>query len=250
MSDFKLPDLGENIESGDVVSVLVKEGDVIKAQQDVIEIETDKAVIAVPSDVGGNVTKIHVAQGQTVKPGQVILSLQPSAAGVRGAGQSCSRSGKGHGRAGEITRCRPCQISASAPAKAAAPANKPHSAPAKAPLRRKPPWRRANRLLRRSRTTRMVIPRQSLHEQPTKKMPTADEAESPPAEESQSTTDGPRRPGSASLGARVGGRFGAGSRHWHRRTNYARRRDQSGPARQRRGRLSGSIRSRRSRGAR
>ena len=81
MSDFKLPDLGENIESGDVVSLLVSEGDTIQAQQDVIEIETDKAVIAVPSDVGGKVTKIHVARGQAVKPGQVILSLQPAAAG-------------------------------------------------------------------------------------------------------------------------------------------------------------------------
>ncbi len=81
MSDFKLPDLGENIESGDVVSVLVGEGDVIKAQQDVIELETDKAVISVPSDVGGKVTKIHVAKGQSVKPGQVILSVDAAAAG-------------------------------------------------------------------------------------------------------------------------------------------------------------------------
>jgi pyruvate dehydrogenase E2 component (dihydrolipoamide acetyltransferase) len=81
MPDFKLPDLGENIESGDVVSVLVGEGDVIKAQQDVIELETDKAVISVPSNVGGKVTKIHVAKGQSVKPGQVILSLEAAAAG-------------------------------------------------------------------------------------------------------------------------------------------------------------------------
>ena len=70
MADFKLPELGENIESGDIVSVLVKEGDVIKTQQDVIEIETDKAVIAVPSDIGGKVTKIHVARGQTVNLGK------------------------------------------------------------------------------------------------------------------------------------------------------------------------------------
>jgi pyruvate dehydrogenase E2 component (dihydrolipoamide acetyltransferase) len=82
MPDFKLPDLGENIESGDIVSVLVGEGDVIKAQQDVIELETDKAVISVPSDAAGKVTKIHVAKGQTVKPGQVILSLEASAAGA------------------------------------------------------------------------------------------------------------------------------------------------------------------------
>src|ERR1700690_1289965 len=82
MADFKLPDLGENIDSGDIVSVLVKEGDVINSQQDVIELETDKAVISVPSDSAGKVTKIHVAKGQTVKPGQLILSLEAAAAGA------------------------------------------------------------------------------------------------------------------------------------------------------------------------
>src|SRR5947199_335610 len=46
--DFKLPDLGENIESGDVVEVLVKEGDTIKPEQEVIELETEKAVMPVP----------------------------------------------------------------------------------------------------------------------------------------------------------------------------------------------------------
>ncbi len=80
MAEFKLPDLGENIDSGDVVSVMVKEGDVVKPQQEVIEIETDKAVVAVPCSVAGKVTKIHVAKGQTVKPGQVILSLDSAGA--------------------------------------------------------------------------------------------------------------------------------------------------------------------------
>ncbi len=83
MAEFKLPELGENIESADIVSVLVNEGDVVKAQQDVIEIETDKAVIAVPSDVAGKVTKIHVARGQSIKPGQVVMSIDAAAAGAR-----------------------------------------------------------------------------------------------------------------------------------------------------------------------
>src|SRR5262249_52133065 len=80
MPDVKLPDLGENIESADVVSVLVKEGDVIKREQDVIEIETEKAVMAVPSDGAGKVSKIHVTRGQTIKPGQVIISLEAATA--------------------------------------------------------------------------------------------------------------------------------------------------------------------------
>ncbi|HEY2147596.1 MAG TPA: 2-oxo acid dehydrogenase subunit E2 [Pirellulales bacterium] len=78
--EFKLPDLGENIASGDVVSLLVKEGDVVKPQQDVIEIETDKAVIPVPTSVGGKVVKIHVKPGQTIKVGEVLLSLEEAAA--------------------------------------------------------------------------------------------------------------------------------------------------------------------------
>ncbi|HEY2148524.1 MAG TPA: biotin/lipoyl-containing protein, partial [Pirellulales bacterium] len=80
--EFKLPDLGENIASGDVVSLLVKEGDVVKPQQDVIEIETDKAVIPVPTSVGGKIVKIHVKPGQTIKVGEVLLSLEEAAAGA------------------------------------------------------------------------------------------------------------------------------------------------------------------------
>jgi pyruvate dehydrogenase E2 component (dihydrolipoamide acetyltransferase) len=94
MAEFKLPELGENIESADIVSVLVGEGDVVKAQQDVIEIETDKAVISVPSDVAGKVTKIHVAKGQAVKPGQVILSIDAAAAGSAAPAKSSAGSAK------------------------------------------------------------------------------------------------------------------------------------------------------------
>ena len=55
-TQIKLPNLGENIESGDVLSILVAEGDVIKADQDIIEVETDKATMPIPSPEGGKVT--------------------------------------------------------------------------------------------------------------------------------------------------------------------------------------------------
>lgn len=74
-TDFKLPDLGENIESGDVLNLLVAEGDVIQADQNVVEIETDKATVEVPCPVGGRVTKIHVQPGDTVEVGGLILSV-------------------------------------------------------------------------------------------------------------------------------------------------------------------------------
>ena len=56
---FALPELGESIESGDVVQVLVAVGDQIAPDQSLLEIETDKAVVEVPSPVGGSVTAIH-----------------------------------------------------------------------------------------------------------------------------------------------------------------------------------------------
>jgi pyruvate dehydrogenase E2 component (dihydrolipoamide acetyltransferase) len=76
--DFALPELGEGVESGDVLNVLVKEGDVIRSGQAVIELETDKATAEVPSPHGGRVTKLHVREGQTISVGSVILSLEPS----------------------------------------------------------------------------------------------------------------------------------------------------------------------------
>ena len=126
MAEFKLPDLGENIESGDVVSVLVNEGDTIKAQQDVIEIETDKAVIAVPSNVAGKVTKIHVAKGQAVKPGQVILSLEGAAA----ASSSPSKSPSASAKAPMAAKPSPAAAKAAAPAPAAKSSAQPAPRPA------------------------------------------------------------------------------------------------------------------------
>ena len=60
MTDFKLPELGENITAGDVVRVLVKAGDTIAKDQPVIELETDKATIEVPSSVAGVVKDVQV----------------------------------------------------------------------------------------------------------------------------------------------------------------------------------------------
>jgi len=75
-TDFKLPELGENIASGDVVSVSVKEGDTVRAGQGVIEVETDKAVIEVPCNVAGRVTKVHVQPGHTIAVGAPVLTLE------------------------------------------------------------------------------------------------------------------------------------------------------------------------------
>lgn len=71
--EVKLPEVSENIESGDVVSVLVKVGDVIKLDQPVIELETDKAMFEVPSTAEGKVKEILVKAGDIIKIGATIL---------------------------------------------------------------------------------------------------------------------------------------------------------------------------------
>ncbi|HKJ81360.1 MAG TPA: dihydrolipoyllysine-residue acetyltransferase [Ignavibacteriaceae bacterium] len=76
--ELKLPELGENIESADVLNVLVKVGDKIEIDQSVIEIETDKATIEVPSNFTGIITGLKVKPGDKVKPGQTILTVDES----------------------------------------------------------------------------------------------------------------------------------------------------------------------------
>ena len=73
---FALPDLGENIESGDVIRILVDVGDHLAEDQTVIELETDKAVIEVPSSIDGTVTGILIQQGDTIAVGQPILEVE------------------------------------------------------------------------------------------------------------------------------------------------------------------------------
>ena len=72
---FKLPELGENIETGDVVNVLVSVGDTLEVDQPVVELETDKATVEVPAPAAGKVTDIAVKAGDTIGVGQVILTI-------------------------------------------------------------------------------------------------------------------------------------------------------------------------------
>src|SRR5438132_10451700 len=75
MADFTLPELGENVTAGDILRVLVKPGDTLEKDQPVLELETDKATIEVPSSVAGQVKEIKVKAGDKVKVGQAILSV-------------------------------------------------------------------------------------------------------------------------------------------------------------------------------
>lgn len=78
--DLRLPDLGEGIESADVLSVLVSVGQAVDAGDSVIEIESEKATLEVPTDAAGTVTGIHVKSGDTIEVGQPVLTLDPDGA--------------------------------------------------------------------------------------------------------------------------------------------------------------------------
>ena len=78
--EFKLDDLGDGVESGDVLEIMVAVGDVIELDQSVIELETDKATIVVQSEYAGTITKICCAEGDTLKPGDVLMEIEASEA--------------------------------------------------------------------------------------------------------------------------------------------------------------------------
>src|SRR6202030_2560238 len=80
-TEFRLQELGENISQGDLVRLMIAPGAKVSEGQPVMELETDKAVVEVPSSVSGIVNEIKVKEGEKIKVGQVIFTLQgaPSA---------------------------------------------------------------------------------------------------------------------------------------------------------------------------
>ncbi len=81
--DFTLPDLGEGIEEAEVIGVLVRVGDVVEADQPLIEVETEKANLDVPAPHAGVVEAVHVEVGEVIRVGQPIVAI--AAAGSDGA---------------------------------------------------------------------------------------------------------------------------------------------------------------------
>ena len=79
MAEFKLPELGENIEQGDLVRLMVAPGATVNEGQPVMELETDKAVVEVPSSVSGVIKEVRVKEGEKLKVGQVIFTVEDGA---------------------------------------------------------------------------------------------------------------------------------------------------------------------------
>ena len=92
MYEFKLPDLGEGIHEGEILHWHVNVGDQIKEDDPLVEVETDKAAVTIPSPKGGRVTSVSGAVGDTVAVGTVIAVIEE-----QGAGQAKSASKKADG---------------------------------------------------------------------------------------------------------------------------------------------------------
>src|SRR5208283_4624056 len=82
VKEFHLQELGENISQGDLVRLMIAPGAKVSEGQPVMELETDKAVVEVPSTVSGVVDEVRVKEGEKIKVGQVIFTLQGGASPV------------------------------------------------------------------------------------------------------------------------------------------------------------------------
>lgn len=147
--DIKLPPLGDNIDSGDVLEVKVREGDVIRKDQGLLELETDKATVEVPSSHAGKVIRVHVKDGQTVKIGAVLVTIEETssvgnsatATGPAGSGAVSSRQAPANAPAPKPAAPVAATGTPLSPSKPAAvkPAPSPVAVPPKAPAPPVPP---------------------------------------------------------------------------------------------------------------
>jgi len=78
--EFKLPDIGEGVQEGELIRWLVKDGDTVAADQAVLEVMTDKATVEIPAPVAGTISGITAKEGQMIKVGQVLAQIGGGAA--------------------------------------------------------------------------------------------------------------------------------------------------------------------------
>ncbi len=116
--EIKVPALGEGVESGDVLEVFVKVGDTLQVNDNVVELETDKATVTIPASSAGKVSEVLVKNGETVKVGQALVRIEAAAGSAPAPAPAAA-----------APTAAPAS-SAPAPAPAPAPAASPPAAPA------------------------------------------------------------------------------------------------------------------------
>ena len=84
--EFKLPDLGEGLTEGEIARWLVSEGQDIAEDDPLVEVQTDKTTVEIPSPASGTVTRILVDEGQVVPVGTVLVVIVQEAPRIAGFG--------------------------------------------------------------------------------------------------------------------------------------------------------------------
>jgi pyruvate dehydrogenase E2 component (dihydrolipoamide acetyltransferase) len=115
-TEFKLPELGENVHEAEVIRLLVAEGDEVKADRNVMEVESDKASMPLPCTVAGKVAKVHVKEGDTIKVGQTLLTIEEKE-GAAPSQEEKATPGRTTGATGERTKKGQAEAKKERPAK-------------------------------------------------------------------------------------------------------------------------------------
>lgn len=110
--DFILPDLGEGIHEAEIIAVKVKEGEMVKEDQPILEVETDKAVVEIPSPHAGKIAKVHVQAGQQVTVGSVMISYDLAGKGGAAAAEEENKESKVHPEMAEVAIAAPAKVAA------------------------------------------------------------------------------------------------------------------------------------------
>lgn len=110
--DFILPDLGEGIHEAEIIAVKVKEGEMVKEDQPILEVETDKAVVEIPSPHAGKIAKVHVQAGQQVTVGSVMISYDLAGKGGAAPAQEQKKESKVHPEMAEVAIAAPAKVAA------------------------------------------------------------------------------------------------------------------------------------------
>ena len=94
---FVLPDLGEGLVEAEIVKVLVREGEVVREDAPLLEVETDKATVEIPSPMAGRVERVHVTPNQTVHVGEVLVTFADDGAAPASASPTPTRTDERRG---------------------------------------------------------------------------------------------------------------------------------------------------------
>jgi pyruvate dehydrogenase E2 component (dihydrolipoamide acetyltransferase) len=137
MFEFKLPDLGEGVHEGQIVNVLVKEGDTIGENQPMLEVETDKAAVEIPSPKAGKVAKVNVKAGQVVNVGQVMIVIDDGSGAAANGGAAAAATPAKPATAATPAKAVPATAASSAGAAAPPPPVHSTAATATAPVARR-----------------------------------------------------------------------------------------------------------------